>query len=304
MSSKTNSILLSVIIPAYNVENTLRRCVESVLSQSVDGMEVIIVDDGSEDGTARICDEYDGKKNIKIVHQKNAGLSEARNKGLDIAEGELITFVDSDDYLEAGTYKRLVEMMEQHPTYDILEYSVVKEDGTRTLFSLSLPDREYTDMAQYWIAGSAYSHCYAWNKIYRKKLFDNVRFPKGKKFEDVYTLPLLLRNAGKVVTTHLGLYHYTYNVDGITVSADGNALFELLKAHLPLINDKALRSYNGFEEYYYHVLNIQISTYVESGNDGYIQLPTLPYHHRWKLKLLHLLGMKQLCRLFRKAKRL
>ena len=304
MSSKTNSILLSVIIPAYNVEKTLRRCVESVLSQSVDDMEVIIVDDGSEDGTAGICDEYDGKKNIKIVHQKNAGLSEARNKGLDIAEGELITFVDSDDYLEAGTYKRLVEMMEQHPTYDILEYSVVKEDGTRTLFSLSLPDREYTDMAEYWTVGRAYSHCYAWNKIYRKKLFDNVRFPRGKKFEDVYTLPLLLRNAGKVVTTHLGLYHYTYNAEGITVSADGDALFELLKAHLPLINDKRLRSQKGFGDYYYHVLNIQISTYMESGNESYIQLPTLPYHHRWKLKLLHLIGMKQLCKLFRRTKRL
>lgn len=304
MSSKTNSILLSVIIPAYNVENTLRRCVESVLSQSVDDMEVIIVDDGSEDGTAGICDEYDGKKNIKIVHQKNAGLSEARNKGLDIAEGELITFVDSDDYLEAGTYKRLVEIMERHSQYDILEYSVVKEDGTRTLFSLSLPDREYTDMAEYWTVGRAYSHCYAWNKIYRKKLFENVRFPRGKRFEDVYTLPLLLRNAGKVVTTHLGLYHYTYNTEGITVGADGDALFDLLKAHLPLINDKRLRSQKGFGDYYYHVLNIQISTYVESGNESYIQLPTLPYHHRWKLKLLHLIGMKQLCKLFRRMKRL
>lgn len=195
-------------------------------------------------------------------------------------------------------------MMEKHPTYDILEYSVRKEDGEKVLFSLNLPDREYTDMAQYWFDGRAYTHCYAWNKVYRRGLFHGVRYPKGKKFEDVYMLPQLLRNAKVVRTTHLGLYHYIYNVDGITVSADGNALFELLKAHLPLINDKTLRSYNGFEEYYYHVLNIQISTYVESGNDGYIQLPTLPYHHRWKLKLLHLLGMKQLCRLFRKAKRL
>lgn len=295
---------LSVIIPAYNVENTLRRCVESVLAQDVGDMEVIIVDDGSTDGTGDVCDSYGGRKGVTVVHQRNGGLSEARNKGLDVAKGELITFVDSDDYLEAGTYKRLVEMMEQHPTYDLLEYSVRKEDGEDVLFSLNLPDREYTDMAQYWFDGRAYTHCYAWNKVYRRGLFHGVRYPKGKKFEDVYMLPQLLRNAKVVRTTHLGLYHYIYNVDGITVSADGNALFELLKAHLPLINDKALRSYNGFEEYYYHVLNIQISTYVESGNDGYIQLPTLPYHHRWKLKLLHLLGMKQLCRLFRKAKRL
>ena len=297
-------MLLSVIIPAYNVERTLRRCLESVLSQSAEDMEVIIVDDGSTDGTAEICDEYDGRNGIRVVHQKNAGLSEARNAGLELAEGELITFVDSDDYLEPDTYPRLIGIMERHPQYDILEYSIVKEDNGKVLFSLDLPDKEYSDMADYWINGMAYDHSYACNKIFRRRLFEGVRFPKDKRFEDVYTLPLLLRNAGKVFTTHLGLYHYIYNVDGITVSADGNALFELLKAHLPLINDKALRSYNGFEEYYYHVLNIQISTYVESGNDSYIQLSTLPYHHRWKLKLLHLLGMKQLCRLFRKAKRL
>lgn len=297
-------MLLSVIIPAYNVEETLGRCVESVLGQGVDDMEVIIIDDGSTDGTGKVCDSYGGREGVTVVHQKNGGLSEARNKGLDVAKGEMITFVDSDDYIAPGTYKELVEMMEKHPTYDILEYSVRKEDGEKVLFSLNLPDREYTDMAQYWFDGRAYTHCYAWNKVYRRGLFHGVRYPKGKKFEDVYMLPQLLRNAKVVRTTHLGLYHYIYNVDGITVSADGNALFELLKAHLPLINDKTLRSYNGFEEYYYHVLNIQISTYVESGNDGHIQLPTLPYHHRWKLKLLHLLGMKQLCRLFRKAKRL
>lgn len=297
-------MLLSIIIPAYNVEGTLRECLESVLSQHVDDMEIILVDDGSTDNTAEICDEFGIRDNIKVIHQENAGLSEARNAGLELAKGELITFVDSDDYLEPNTYPRLIGIMERHPQYDILEYSIVKEDNGKVLFSLDLPDREYTDMAQYWFDGRAYTHCYACNKVYRRGLFHGVRYPKGKKFEDVYMLPQLLRNAKVVRTTHLGLYHYIYNVDGITVSADGNALFELLKAHLPLINDKTLRSYNGFEEYYYHVLNIQISTYVESGNDGYIQLPTLPYHHRWKLKLLHLLGMKQLCRLFRKAKRL
>ena len=291
-------MLLSVIIPAYNVERTLGRCVESVLAQDVGDMEVIIVDDGSTDGTGDVCDSYGGRKGVTVVHQRNGGLSEARNKGLDVAKGELITFVDSDDYLEAGTYKRLVEMMEQHPTYDILEYSVRKEDGENVLFSLNLPDREYTDMTQYWFDGRAYTHCYACNKVYRRRLFHGVRYPRGKKFEDVYMLPLLLRNAKVVRTTHLGLYHYIYNRKGITVKADGDALFDLLKAHLPFVSDR-LMGHKGFEDYYRHVLNIQISTYAASGNDRYIQLPTLPYYSTYKLKLLHLLGMKQLCRLFR-----
>lgn len=92
-------MLLSVIIPAYNVERTLGRCVESVLGQGVDDMEVIIIDDGSTDGTGKVCDSYGGREGVTVVHQKNGGLSEARNKGLDVAKGEMITFVDSDDYI-------------------------------------------------------------------------------------------------------------------------------------------------------------------------------------------------------------
>lgn len=297
-------MLLSVIIPAYNVESTLQRCLESVLSHSVVEMEVILVDDGSTDGTAAICDEYGKKDNIQVVHQQNAGLSEARNKGLELARGELVTFIDSDDYLEPDTYPKLIDIMVSHPQYDILEYSVIKEDGEKKLFSLDLPDKEYTDMAEYWIEGRAYAHCYAWNKIYRRHLFNDVRFPKGKMFEDVYMLPLLLKNAKEVCTTHLGLYHYIYNRDGITVRANGDTLLELLSAHLPFINDKKLWHYSGFSDYYYHVLNIQISTYAESGNINYLQLPTLPYHQTWKLKLLHLLGMRRLCKLFRTVYRL
>ena len=297
-------MLLSVIIPAYNVEDTLRRCVESVLSQHADDMEVILVDDGSTDGTPRLCDEYGRKENIRVIHQKNAGLAEARNKGLASARGDLITFVDSDDYLEAGTYRSLIDIMDSHPEYGILEYSVVKEDGRNVLFSLDLTDREYTDMADYWVNGKGYAHSYAWNKIYRRELFRDVRYPKGKKFEDVYTLPLLLRNAKRVFTTHLGLYHYIYNREGITVKADGNDLLDLLQAHLPFMTNERIRSQKDFGDYYRHVLDIQISTYTESGNDSFIQLPTLPYYPTYTLKLLHLFGMKQLCKLFWTLKKL
>lgn len=108
-------MLLSVIIPAYNVEETLGRCVESVLGQGVDDMEVIIIDDGSTDGTGKVCDSYGGREGVTVVHQKNGGLSEARNKGLDVAKGEMITFVDPDDYIAPKTYKELVEMMEKIP---------------------------------------------------------------------------------------------------------------------------------------------------------------------------------------------
>ena len=291
-------MLLSVIIPAYNVEDTLRRCVESVLNQDIDGMEVIIVDDGSTDGTPAICDEYGKREGITVVHQKNAGLSEARNTGIKIASGKLITFVDSDDYLAPATYQPLLDLLGDNPQYDILEFSMIKEDGEKVLKNLALPEKEYSDMAEYWVEGKAYAHTYAWNKIYRRHLFDEVRLPKGKKFEDVWTLPELLKEAKCVRTTSLGLYHYTYNSNGITVRADSKAWRDLLLAHIPLINEKKLWGYKSFPEYYYHVLNIQISTFESSGEEDDIMLPTLPYNQNWKLKLLHLLGMKRLCKLF------
>lgn len=291
-------MLLSVIIPAYNVEDTLTRCVESVLRQELDNMEVILVDDGSTDGTAKLCDEYGKDPRITVVHQENAGLSEARNTGIRLSKGGLITFVDSDDYVEPGSYKSLVNLIDHHPQYDILEYEVVKEDGKKVLFRTNYADREYTDMAEYWIDGRAYAHTYAWNKIFRRHLFRKVRFPRGKKFEDVYTLSLVLKEANTVRVTGRGLYHYTYNRKGITVGADADAWRDLLKANLPMIGDKRLQEYRGFADYYAHVLNIQISTYENSGKEKDILLPTLPYDQNFKLKLLQFLGMKPLCKLF------
>lgn len=295
----SQKILLSVIIPAYNVEDTIARCVDSVLRQDVAGMELIIVDDGSTDATPSICDAYTANPAVTVVHTVNGGLSVARNNGIERARGELITFVDSDDYLADNTYGRLVDIATAHPDYDIIEFPVVKEDGTTELFRTALTDTVYTDMAQYWTDGRAYAHSYACNKVYRRRLFDKVRFPRGRKFEDAATLPLLLRHARAVRTVTKGLYHYTFNRNGITARADAKALRQLLDAHRPLIDDSRLRAYDGFADYYYNVLNIQISLYTVSGDDADIVLPTLPYRQNTKLRLLHILGMRNLCRLFR-----
>ena len=229
-------MLLSVIIPVYNVVGTLRRCVDSVLAQGIDDMEIIIVDDGSTDGSAVICDKYKSPRAI-VVHQANAGLSEARNEGLRLARGEFVTFVDSDDYIEPDTYPALLERMARADV-DILEYSIVREGGRGPVSRIVFPDHDYTDMAAYWLCGKAYAHTYAWNKIYKRQLFGHVRFPKGKKFEDVSTLWNLLREARKVETTSLGAYHYTVNPLGITQRAGGAEYRDLLDAHLQIVSSK------------------------------------------------------------------
>ena len=294
-------MLLSVIIPVYNVASTLQRCVDSVLAQHItgddDGMEVIIVDDGSTDKSSVLCDKYAGRQHVHVIHQANAGLSEARTAGSKIATGEYVTFVDSDDYLEPNAFNQLLPLCLTEPC-DILEYSYLRQFYKNTIPKI-LSDTSYTDPLSYWLDGQAYAHTYAWNKIYKRSLFQHVQFPKGKKFEDVPTLWRLLQTAQHIRTTALCFYHYTYNANGITQRARDKSYRDLLEAHLTIINDPRLRTRDGFAEYYRHVLDIQLQTYIYSGDSRDIKLPVLPYYGSLKLKLIHLLGLPLLCKSLR-----
>ena len=274
---------LSIIIPVYRTEATLHRCVESVLNQNLDDFEVILVDDGSPDNCPQICDDWAAKDaHIRVIHKPNGGLSNARNAGLDKAQGDYITFVDSDDYIAANTYAPLLQCMEDA---DLLEYSIANR--------LLLPDCIYTDAQKYWLQGQAYRHTYACNKIYKKSLFCNIRYPEDKVFEDVYTLPHLLEAAKTIRTCSQGYYHYCYNPQSITANANGKQLEMLLDAHLN----------SGMpidDSYYLYLLNIQIDVWERLGGD--IKLPFRNVHHQafrgtQKLKAItnNILGIKIIC---------
>jgi glycosyltransferase involved in cell wall biosynthesis len=276
---------LSVVIPVYHVEATLDRCVSSVLSQDVSDMEVILVDDGSDDRCPQMCDRWAvTDRRIQVVHQANGGLSDARNTGIDRATGDCITFVDSDDWLADGTYGPLLDLMDG---CDILEYPVAGR--------LQLSDRRYTDANDYWLTERAYQHTYVWNKIFRRRMFDGVRFPKGRIFEDAFTLPRLLRQASAIFTASHGAYHYAWNAAGITATADGYGLAQLLEAHLssgmPLTDD-----------YYLCLLNIQMDVWERTMAPLVLperKLNSSLFSGRNKLKaiLFNLLGIKRLCRI-------
>ena len=296
-------VMLSVIIPAYNVERTLARCIESVLMQQVEGMEVIVVDDGSTDATPAVADRYAGRRDMCIMHTANGGLSAARNAGLEHAAGRYVTFVDSDDYLMPGTYAPLLEMLESHPGYDIVEYSFDR-DTPKGRVAVRLPEREYTDMAEYWLGGEGFSHTYAWNKIYRRRLFGDVAFSEGRLFEDVYAMGDMWSFVHTLRTTSRGTYRYTYNPKGITVRADARGWRDLLHGHLGIVRSRRLASHPAFPNYYAHLLNIQLMTYCCSGDMRDVKLPQMPYRHTWKLCLLQLLGMRRLCRFIRRARML
>lgn len=225
------SMKLSIIIPVYNVANTLEKCVESVISQGCIDSELILVDDGSPDICPTLCDELASKyDNVKVLHKTNGGLSSARNHGLNYAQGDYITFIDSDDELTDDTLAPLMQIMLEHPEYDIIEYPVSVHHGHESQYTLNLPDTIWHSAKQYWIDTKGWNHCYAWNKIYKRHLFDNVRFPDGKLFEDTWCYPELLKQEPKIVTTSKGLYKYVWNDNGITAGISRKKLIQLLKS--------------------------------------------------------------------------
>lgn len=283
---------LSIIIPVYNVEKTLGRCIESVIRQSFQNFEMILVDDGSKDNSATMVDEIARTDNrISVIHQCNQGLSVARNAGIKVAKGRYITFIDSDDFIAQDTYKGVMDLLNAHPEYDILEFSVIEKYGSKAQHPLILDDCVYQNKQEYWLKGQAYLHTYAWNKIYRRELFADIEFPKGRNFEDAHTLPKLMTAAKTIATTSLGTYYYCWNDAGITANANGQDLTSLLEAHLAYINGN-----NEIDSTYYtHVLNIQLDVY--EATKAVPLLPIRPFYGNLKLILLHLLGIKCLCKL-------
>lgn len=297
----SQDMLLSIIIPVYLVEETLQRCVKSILQQTFTDWELILVDDGSPDGCPALCDEYCQQDDrIKVVHQANGGLSAARNTGLLQAQGSYITFVDSDDYVRKDTYQQVMQQLVEQPEIDIIEYPITLHAGNKQLEKiLSFPAKRYSNMFTYWFESQAYLHTYACNKVYKRRLFNQVRYPVNKVFEDVYTLPLLLRQSKVVATTDKGMYFYVDNPQGITATAGGEQLKDLLHAHLAVLQDSQLTEHEGFANYYEHILNIQMDVCEMTGVQP--TLPSFSFHNQqdipFKTRLSSLIGIKRLCQL-------
>lgn len=297
---------LSIIIPVYQTHKTLKRCVESILHQGFRDWQMILVDDASTDGSFKICTEYaklDGR--IQVIRQKrNRGLSCSRNAGLTKAKGDYIMFVDSDDYLAPDTLKDLMEQLSIHPDYDMLEYPIYRHFGSSKQLRITFPRREYILNAAYWLETKAWRHTYVCNKIFRREIWQNLRFPEGRTFEDSFILPQLLRHCHCVATTDVGLYYYVLNPNGITQQAGSKDLCNLLESNLMMLRrmstdrraKKKVKEYDRIMAIFYaDVLNIQLDVYRATGmvRDDF---PILPYRNTIKLRILHLLGLKTLCK--------
>lgn len=207
--------LISVIVPVYNVEKYLPKCLDSIIRQTYKKLEIILVDDGSPDNCPQICDEYAKKdKRIKVIHQPNGGLSMARNAGLKIATGEYIGFIDSDDFIEPDMYEYLLKGIKEH-----------EADISTCTFYLEKKEEFYV---RYWASHIIYNRLgaldalerlkinnYAWNKLYKKSLWDGIEFPAGKNYEDALTLYKVFNKTKKTVCLPEAKYYYRCNQNGI-----------------------------------------------------------------------------------------
>ena len=209
--------LLSIIVPVYDVERYLPKCIDSILAQTFTDFELILVDDGSPDSCPALCDAAAAKDaRIRVIHQKNGGLSAARNAGLDAARGAWIGFVDSDDYIAPEMYEAMYHAV-QSTGADLALCDYVKVDETGALCTQthvavpqkSLTGRELLQKA-YWTTVQI-----AWNKLYHRTIFAQLRYPVGKLNEDFFVIPEICLNTQRAVVVPEVLYYYVQRGDSI-----------------------------------------------------------------------------------------
>lgn len=210
--------MISVIVPVYNVEKYLEKCVESLCRQSYSNLEIILVDDGSTDSSGCLCDELaKTDSRIKVIHKKNGGLSDARNAGLDIAAGDYIGFVDSDDYVLPEMYERLLTLLNTYHADIAICDKVEFYEGKDPEFTKIEPSIKVLnqDQAINALADDQGLRSHVWNRLYSAHLFDDLRFDVGKAYEDVYIMHRLFLQAQKIVVTNESLYCYLQRATSI-----------------------------------------------------------------------------------------
>lgn len=207
------NIFLSIIIPVYNAENYLRSCLSSILDQQFEQYEIILVDDGSTDNSGKICDEYTSNyKNIITIHQANQGVSSARNKGVSLAKGKYIHFIDADDTIDPDTYIKNIPILQANTNIDFLSFPINFHRDDKI-------ERKYVHQSIYKGPHNIFIHylngrqlqsmdVFLWHKIFKTDILKNITFPVGKICEDVFVIPQICQNSQYVVCTPYGGYNY------------------------------------------------------------------------------------------------
>ena len=238
----TEKPLISVIVPIYQVEKYLEQCLDSILNQTYRNLEIILIDDGSPDRCGDICDRYASlDSRIKVIHQPNAGLSAARNAGMDIATGEYISFIDSDDYIDSHFYEKMEQGFQDYPEAPIITcLAYQNEEGYITPYThinTNQPEFHSTlTFCEDCILGKM--SVVVWNKLFRSELMKDIRFRVGRIFEDSLFMhdlsPILKQYPGDVVVIPHNLYYYRIRQGSICHGKEP-AIFGRLLSFLDII---------------------------------------------------------------------
>ena len=255
MDSKS---LISVIVPIYNVEKYLERCVDSIVNQTYRNLEIILVDDGSPDNCPKMCDDFAKKDSrIRVVHKKNGGLSDARNSGMKIASGECIVFVDSDDYVDCNMIAKMYDVMLKDDS-DVVSCGVKWVDENGEVISEPTVDKnEILDtneaMLEIIIDGKLKQH--VWNKMYKTELIQDILFEKGKYHEDVFWSYQVFGKARKTSVIVDSFYYYVQRDNSIMGCGFSEKRLDVLEAnrqrcdyvkrYFPAYYDTAISIYMG-----------------------------------------------------------
>ena len=305
-------MMLSIIIPVYKAEKYINRCMESILMQEVDDMEIILVDDGSPDCSGELCDKWALKDTrIRVLHKQNGGPGSARNMALDIANGTYVTFIDSDDAIAENTFLPITRYLAEHQNVDILEYPAHLYIGSpkerKLTFSETILDISRHEAKQsLWLDNKLYTHCYSCNKVFRRSLFDGIRYSETVHLgEDIRLISQILKKARFYATIDTGMYLYYFN--GESISGSLKYADELLSSHIYAVEQLGIDIYSKASRYLYlTMLNFQIDVYRFAKTapiEPVLKKNSIPLSYarnkkEWiKILLMRILGVKGMCRL-------
>lgn len=223
--------LISVIVPVYNIKDYIEICIESLIGQTYRNLEILLVDDGATDGSGHICDRFAGQDNrITVLHKENGGLSDARNYAIDRAHGDLLAFVDGDDWIHPQMYELMLNVMESQEA-DVVTCWFEQQDK-----EFARQQYEQGDLDIKLLSGAG-ALCdietplvVAWNKLYKKEIFENIRYPKGKLHEDEYIIHRIFYQCKKVAVIDKPLYFYTIRNGSIVAQMTSNRIDNAMEA--------------------------------------------------------------------------
>lgn len=252
---QSDNILISIIVPVYNVERYLERCVKSLINQTYHNLQIILVDDGSTDNSGILCDQFAKMdERIVVIHKKNGGLSSARNAGLEICKGDCIAFVDSDDWIELDTYAYMVDLMQRYHVeiadiecqYAFSDNDIIKS-AEKNIYVYYGQDVlwNYFDRGLKVKNNAPYT---VWRKLYKKETIGLCRFPEGKNSEDLQFNYEVLKKASSIVISDAIKYHYFQNDSGISIGKLKKSDMALLDICSDICEKEKNNSYKNIKE--------------------------------------------------------